>query len=262
MPAEPKVCTVESVVNAEENQRRASAYAVDGLSKQIIAQMNFDNPGVFVEVPVVAPCAVDEDGKDIECGGKKATAGKRTKGVKCTKACIPFMQPRARRRCTTRRSPSATLSWARRCSARAHSSSSCGAGTSSARCPTARTSARRRSTACKKKLGDKCDLVVNDHRICGIPLCNKPGTSNHEHGLAVDVSGASAWRKKGKNLGDHDFKWYGSRDPMHFTYNGEGGIDNRRENLRAFQKLWNANNKDKKKDVGPRRTGRPEQRRN
>ena len=52
----------------------------------------------------------------------------------------------------------------------------------------------------------------------------------------------------GKNLGDYDFKWFGSRDPMHFTYDGEGGIDNRRENLRAFQKLWNANNKDKKWD--------------
>ena len=89
--AEPKVCTVESVVNA----KKCSTYAVDGLSKQIIAQMNFDNPGVFVEVPGVAPCAVDEDGKDIECGGTKATAGKRTKGVKCTKACIPYMQPRA-----------------------------------------------------------------------------------------------------------------------------------------------------------------------
>ena len=78
--------------------------------------------------------------------------------------------------------------------------------------------------------------------------CGTWQLSSDAHGLAVDVSGASAWRKKGKNLGDHDFKWYGDKDPMHFTYNGEGGIDNRRENLRAFQKLWNANNKDKKWD--------------
>lgn len=75
---------------------------------------------------------------------------------------------------------------------------------------------------------------------CGLGLVAKPGTSNHEGGLAIDTSEYSKWITP---LSARSWKWYGSRDKVHFDYIGTGGrSEARRESLRAFQRLWNRNN--------------------
>lgn len=74
--------------------------------------------------------------------------------------------------------------------------------------------------------------------ICGIGLAAVPGTSNHEGGRAVDTSYYSYWLSTLANYG-----WvhsYPDSDPVHFDYLAAADI--RSQNLKAFQKLWNANN--------------------
>ena len=70
---------------------------------------------------------------------------------------------------------------------------------------------------------------------CGIRAAARPGTSNHESALAIDVSNYSSWRSL---LESEGFGWLGSRDPVHFDYRG-GSIGNL--SIRAFQRLWNRN---------------------
>jgi hypothetical protein len=71
--------------------------------------------------------------------------------------------------------------------------------------------------------------------LCGIRAAARPGRSNHESALAVDVSGYSAWRS---HLAAEGFRWAGSSDPVHFDYSGSS-IGNL--SIRAFQRLWNRN---------------------
>lgn len=71
---------------------------------------------------------------------------------------------------------------------------------------------------------------------CGIPLAAPPGGSNHESGLAIDISYYSGWRGP---LGGGGFRWLGGSDPVHFDY--IGGVDIRSLTVRAFQRLWNRN---------------------
>jgi hypothetical protein len=73
---------------------------------------------------------------------------------------------------------------------------------------------------------------------CGIGLAAKPGNSNHESGLAVDIDDNTGWNSF---MSAHGWKWYGSADPVHFDY-VSGGIDLRGPSVLAFQKLWNENN--------------------
>ncbi len=73
---------------------------------------------------------------------------------------------------------------------------------------------------------------------CGISLAATPGSSNHETGLALDISEHAAWRP---TLEAHGFSWLGSSDPVHFDYTGAGAIDHRGLDVLAFQMLWNAN---------------------
>ncbi len=48
----------------------------------------------------------------------------------------------------------------------------------------------------------------------------KPGTSNHQMGLAIDTSGAmNTWMKT--NSEEFGFKWYGTGDPVHFSVDGK-----------------------------------------
>lgn len=75
-------------------------------------------------------------------------------------------------------------------------------------------------------------------RRCGIRLAARPGTSNHEDGLAVDMSNYSTWRS---TMGAYGYRWLGGSDPVHFDYTGPS------KNLQslsvtAFQRLWNRNN--------------------
>ncbi|MEO7330894.1 MAG: M15 family metallopeptidase, partial [Minicystis sp.] len=71
---------------------------------------------------------------------------------------------------------------------------------------------------------------------CDIGLAAKPGNSNHETGLAMDINPASTWRG---SLENHGFKWFGSGDPVHFDYVGSGAVSHKGLDVRAFQRLWN-----------------------
>jgi hypothetical protein len=73
---------------------------------------------------------------------------------------------------------------------------------------------------------------------CGIPLAGKPGSSNHNGGLSIDIDNAAGWRS---TLESNGWKYFGSSDPVHFDYVA-GGEDIRKSSVLAFQKLWNRNN--------------------
>lgn len=73
---------------------------------------------------------------------------------------------------------------------------------------------------------------------CNIGLAASPGQSNHESGLAIDVEDNAAWQKA---MANHDMKWLGASDPVHFDYVGEGRVDLGGLSVLAFQKLWNRN---------------------
>lgn len=73
---------------------------------------------------------------------------------------------------------------------------------------------------------------------CGISLAATPGNSNHETGLAMDISNYSSWTGKLPNYG---FKWLGSSDPVHFDYTGSGAVSYKGLDVKAFQRLWNRN---------------------
>ncbi len=73
---------------------------------------------------------------------------------------------------------------------------------------------------------------------CGIALAAKPGTSNHETGLAIDIQEYGTWRPK---LEANGFAWLGSNDPVHFDYKGPGSENQSKVGVMAFQQLWNLN---------------------
>jgi hypothetical protein len=72
-----------------------------------------------------------------------------------------------------------------------------------------------------------------------VSLAAKPGRSNHESGVAVDVPAYTTWRSK---LTARGFTWLGSSDPVHFDFRGAGAVDIRPLAVKAFQRLWNRNN--------------------
>jgi hypothetical protein len=73
---------------------------------------------------------------------------------------------------------------------------------------------------------------------CGIGLAAKPGNSNHETGLAMDINEYSTWKTALSNVG---FSWYGSGDAVHFDYTGKGAVSLKGIDVEAFQRLWNRN---------------------
>jgi hypothetical protein len=74
---------------------------------------------------------------------------------------------------------------------------------------------------------------------CGISLAAKPGTSNHESALALDVQDNAGWRSA---MTGKSFRWLGASDPVHYDYVGAGAVDLRGLSVKAFQRLWNRNN--------------------
>lgn len=68
-----------------------------------------------------------------------------------------------------------------------------------------------------------------------IPLAAKPGNSNHEDGLAIDVNNYNAWKPY---LLAHGWHWLGGNDPVHFFENN-GRDDVGTLGVKAFQTLWN-----------------------
>lgn len=71
-----------------------------------------------------------------------------------------------------------------------------------------------------------------------VSLAARPGNSNHESGVAIDVPAYSSWRSR---LTARGFAWLGSSDPVHFDYRGAGAVDLRPLAVKAFQRLWNRN---------------------
>src|SRR5262249_5977964 len=65
-----------------------------------------------------------------------------------------------------------------------------------------------------------------------------PGASNHETGLALDISN---YEQEKSVLEAAGYKWFGSGDPVHFDYAGPGAVDLRGKDVLAFQRLWNRN---------------------
>ena len=74
--------------------------------------------------------------------------------------------------------------------------------------------------------------------LCGIPAAAKPGRSNHESGLALDISDFNGWRSY---LEAEGWKWFGRRDRFHFDFVGRGRRDIKGTGVLAFQTLWNKN---------------------
>jgi hypothetical protein len=73
---------------------------------------------------------------------------------------------------------------------------------------------------------------------CGIGLAAKPGTSNHESAVAIDIADNVAWRTALTNRG---FRWLGASDPVHYDFVGQGAVNLRGLSVKAFQRLWNRN---------------------
>ncbi|NEQ12155.1 MAG: D-alanyl-D-alanine carboxypeptidase, partial [Moorea sp. SIO4E2] len=86
-------------------------------------------------------------------------------------------------------------------------------------------------------------LVLYNHyrnqNRCEIPIAARPSRSNHQSGLALDISDYLSWRPYLKKYG---WRWLGWGDPVHFDYVGGNTIDIRADSVLAFQQLWNLNN--------------------
>jgi N-acetylmuramoyl-L-alanine amidase len=75
-------------------------------------------------------------------------------------------------------------------------------------------------------------------KMCSIPACAKPGTSNHEAGQAIDVEDIDGARPIFKKYG---WVWQmdkSGNDPVHFEKDLGAPI----ETVLALQKYWNKNN--------------------
>ncbi len=72
---------------------------------------------------------------------------------------------------------------------------------------------------------------------CGIALASRPGQSNHESGLAIDIGDHAGWLP---TLEAHGWRWFGAADPVHFDLI-DGGTDIRALSVQAFERLWNRN---------------------
>ncbi|MBE9162794.1 MULTISPECIES: M15 family metallopeptidase [Microcoleaceae] len=66
----------------------------------------------------------------------------------------------------------------------------------------------------------------------------RPGTSNHESGLALDINEPLTWKPF---LEDQGWRHFGPVDPPHYDFVA-GGTDLRSLGIKAFQSLWNKHN--------------------
>ena len=73
---------------------------------------------------------------------------------------------------------------------------------------------------------------------CGITAAAQPGASNHETGLAIDISEYSSWKSPLESRG---FDWFGNSDKPHYDYEGSGATSFKGRDVKAFQRLWNRN---------------------
>jgi D-alanyl-D-alanine carboxypeptidase len=75
-------------------------------------------------------------------------------------------------------------------------------------------------------------------KSCGVELATRPGESNHELGLALDVAEHASWRAA---LEAEQFHWLGASDRVHFDYKAPDAQPRKMMDVLAFQKLWNRN---------------------
>jgi N-acetylmuramoyl-L-alanine amidase len=81
---------------------------------------------------------------------------------------------------------------------------------------------------------------------CNITAARKPGTSDHERGLAIDIDEFNVWKN---TLEGNGWVWAGMGDRGHFRFAGNNvNPDVVVESVRAFQVLWNRNNPDDRID--------------
>lgn len=91
-----------------------------------------------------------------------------------------------------------------------------------------------------------------------VSIAAKPGRSNHEDGLAIDIPSFDLWRSA---LEAEGWDWFGPGDEVHFTYIGGGVQDDVGDiGVKAFQRLWNKHNPtdqiDDDGDYGPETAAR------
>lgn len=75
-------------------------------------------------------------------------------------------------------------------------------------------------------------------KSCGVELATRPGDSNHELGLALDVAEHASWKSA---LEAEQFHWLGASDRVHFDYKVPDAQPRKAIDVQAFQKLWNRN---------------------
>lgn len=155
----------------------ATTTVVDGLSRQILAEINIIRPGVLVDF---SDLNIDIDSRQF-----------------------PFLQQRAKEAL-----------------ARAISSRGIRMRVNSAY----RTCAQQ--FLLHRRIGS-----------CGTTRAAKPGRSNHESGLALDVDDFIGWRPYLRNQG---WVWFGADDVVHYDFGG-GGTPIGNVGIMAFQTLWNRN---------------------
>ena len=73
-------------------------------------------------------------------------------------------------------------------------------------------------------------------KTCGVELATRPGESNHELGLALDIKDHATWRSA---LEAEQFRWLGASDRVHFDYKAPDALPRKMLDVLAFQKLWN-----------------------
>jgi hypothetical protein len=71
---------------------------------------------------------------------------------------------------------------------------------------------------------------------CGITAAATPGRSNHESGRAIDLSN---WSSRVSAMAAHHWSHSVPGDPVHFDHTQSP--DNRGQDVKAFQRLWNRN---------------------
>lgn len=77
----------------------------------------------------------------------------------------------------------------------------------------------------------------HERGLCGFFAVAKPGRSNHESGLALDISDFNGWKPY---LEAEGWRWL-SFDPPHFDFKGRERRDIKGTGVLAFQTLWNKN---------------------
>lgn len=84
-------------------------------------------------------------------------------------------------------------------------------------------------------------LLYNWRRSNSNPVA-RPGASNHQSGLALDIQDRPGWERYLKRYGWQPL----AGDPPHIDYKGGGTKDLRKATIQAFQILWNKNHPNQK----------------